>query len=81
MLFTLSFVFAGKITVEERGREIFTGEQYKTVMVEKNKGDIKITSGEKELTLKREVIEKLKSLEDFIKYTPLHTALYAFERF
>ena len=79
LIFTFSFVFAGKITVEERGKEIFTGEKYKTVMVQKDKGSIKITDGERDFTVKREVIEGLRRLEGLIKYTPLHTVVYAAE--
>lgn len=79
VIFTLSFVLAGKVTIEERGREIFTGEKYETVMVESAREAIKIKSGEREATIDTGIFLKMKKLGEFKKYTPLHTFFYAFQ--
>ena len=79
VIFTLSFVFAGKVTIEERGKEIFTGEKYKTVMVENNKDSIKITDGEREKAIDKDIFLKLQKLGELKKYTPLHTFFYAIQ--
>ena len=79
VIFTLSFVFAGKVMIEERGREIFTGEKYKTVMVENGKGSINITDGERKKAIDKDIFLKLKKLGGLKKYTPLHTFFYAIQ--
>mgnify|MGYP003319974200 CR=1 FL=1 len=77
-MFTLSFIFAGKVTVEERGKEIFTGEKYKTVMVTDEEGES--TYRKETKTVKNtQIIRKIKKLSVFKKYTPLHTIFYALE--
>lgn len=77
LIFTLSFVFAGKTAVEERGREIFTGEKYKQVMITEGNSSIEITDGERKASVDKAILLKLKNLEELKKYTPLHTLFYA----
>lgn len=79
IIFTLSLVFAGKITAEERGKEIFTGEKYKTVMIENRKDALSVSDGEREYLFGKDMIFKLRRVGNVLKYTPLNTLIYALE--
>lgn len=80
VLFTACFVVCGKTVVEEKGKQVYTGEKYKSVFMLEDEDGIIISDGEKEAKIYTNFFKNSEYLEKFIHFSPFSAVLYVVKK-
>lgn len=70
VILTFFLILFGKVTAEQNGTAVFTGEKYEQVMLKNNESSIEFRTDEKTVKIDKAFLETFKEYEEYIPVFP-----------